>query len=370
MSQYGKSLSYFDKYKNGQGGYITLIEQLPSAEKNVDKKELSKSKTSNHQSKQSRRQFMRGAALTGAGLFAGGASAASNAFGREDFEDQARQLFNRMNKPFKGKTAFITGGARGIGRGCAELLSQFGANIVIYDIAGQIETVKYALANQDDLYDTRTAVEENGTQCLAIQGDVRDRQHLEAAMQETVDTFGSIDFVIANAGITQVGNLDTFSDAEVSTVMDVNLGGVIKTIQAATPHLTAQESGRIIVTSSVTGRGGSAQFPVYSATKWAVIGLAKATAQALGQFNVTCNAICPDIVHTKLLDNDYILGALGVPDFATFNEMAKGFHPLPVGAFDPIEVAETVKYLCSDDARYVSGDVFDIAAGANASHIA
>ena len=337
----------------------------------MSKRELPKTKASKRELDKSRRQFMRGAAaMAGAGLISGGASAASGALTREAFKEKAEKFFEKMDKPFKGKTAFITGGARGIGRGCAELLSQYGANIVIYDVASQIETVKYPLANEDDLFDTQLAVEANGVRCLAIQGDVRNRQQLEQAMQETVDVLGSLDFLIANAGITQVGSLETFSDLEVSTVIDVNLGGIIKTVQAATPHLVSQESGRIVLTSSVTGRGGSAQFPVYSATKWGVIGLAKATAQALGRFNITCNAICPDIVHTKLLDNDYILGALGVPDFETFNEMAKGFHPLPIGAFQAIEVAETVKYLCSDEARYVSADVFDIAAGANASSLA
>ena len=121
--------------------------------------------------------------------------------------------------------------------------------------------------------------------------------------------------------------------------------------------------------SSVTGRAGSARFPVYSATKWSVIGLAKSTALALGKSNITCNAVCPTLVHTKLLDNDYVLSNL-VPGrkltFEEFNEGAKGRHIMPVGLYEPSRVADTVRYLCSEASALVSGDVFDIGAGLNA----
>lgn len=321
----------------------------------------------------SRRNMLRGAAAAAAGatLMSGSAMAGGmRGFNRENFNEQVDDFCQQRNRPFEGQTAFITGGARGIGRGVAEELAENGANVVIYDVAQQIDTVKYPLANENDLSETLAAVEAHGVGCIAIQGDVRDRAQLAEAMARTVETFGSMDFVMANAGITQTGFLDTFSDSEVDTVVDVNLGGVIKTIQEATPILREQQFGRIIVTSSVTGRGGASTFPVYSATKWGVIGLAKATAQALGSVNVTCNAICPDIVHTPLLDNDYILGAIGVPDFAAFEAMAGQAHPLPIGAFQPRDVAKTVKYLCSDDAKYVTAEVFDISAGASAGHMA
>lgn len=342
----------------------------------VETEQLTPSQTSHSQPTVdvSRRNMLRNAAAAaaaGATLMSGTAMAGGmRGLNRNDVNDHIDNFCEQRNRPFEGQTAFITGGARGIGRGVAELLAENGANIVIYDVAQQIETVKYPLANQNDLSDTQAAVEAQGVGCIAIQGDVRDRAQLAAAMETAVNTFGSLDFVMANAGITQFGTLDSFSDSEVDTVVDVNLGGVIKTIQAATPILREQQFGRIILTSSVTGRGGASTFPVYSATKWGVIGLAKATAQALGAFNITCNAICPDIVHTPLLDNDYILGAFGVPDFATFEGMVQEAHPLPIGAFQPRDVAKTVKYLCSEDAKYVTAEVFDISAGASAGHMA
>lgn len=273
------------------------------------------------------------------------------------------------DRPLAGKTAYVTGAARGIGRACAEALAADGANIVLFDVAQQIDEVPYPLATEQDLTESKAAVESKGVGCLAIQGDVRSFDSQKSAVDQGVAEFGSIDFAIANAGITQIGPLEAFSESELSLVIDINLKGVIKTIQAVTPVMRTQNSGRIMTMSSVTGRAGSANFPIYSATKWAVIGLAKSTALALGKSNVTCNAICPTLVHTKLLDNEYILSQIvpGQPlTFEQFNEGAKGRHILPVGLYEPSRVGDTVRFLCSDAAALISGDVFDIGAGLNA----
>ena len=268
-----------------------------------------------------------------------------------------------------GKTAFVTGAARGIGRACAEALAAGGANVVLFDIAKQIPEVPYPLASMDELEAARAAVEAHGVKGLAVAGDVRDIAAQEQAIDQTMAEFGRLDFVIANAGITQIGALETFDEGALSLVIDINLKGVIKTVQAATPILRDQGSGRIVTMSSVTGRAGSANFPVYAATKWGVIGITKSTALALGPHNVTCNAVCPTLVHTKLLDNDYVLSNL-VPGqtltFEQFNEGAKGRHILPVGLYEPSRVGDCVRFLCGPQAELISGDVFDIGAGLNA----
>ena len=276
-------------------------------------------------------------------------------------------------REFEGKTALVTGGARGIGLACAETLAENGANVVLYDIAAQTDHVKYPLASAEDLALAKTKIENYGVSCLAIKGDVRDGGEQKVAMQKAVDEFGNLDFVIANAGITQIGPIEMFSDEEISVVLDINLAGAIKTIQGAVPIMREQNAGRIVVMASVTGRAGSANFPIYSASKWGTIGLAKTTALHLGKSNVTCNAVCPTLVHTKLLDNEYILGALaksqGLDEplsFEAFDKAARGRHIMPVGFYGPEVVADTVKFLCSDAAALISGDVFDIGAGANA----
>lgn len=307
-----------------------------------------------------RRNFLAGAAGLGLAAAAPIAAKAANHNPTETRE-------------FEGKTVLVTGGARGIGLACAETLAENGANVVLYDIAAQTDHVKYPLASEEDLALAKTKIENHGVSCLAVKGDVRNGGEQKAAMQKAVDEFGSLDFVIANAGITQIGPIEIFSDEEISVVLDINLAGAIKTVQGAVPIMRKQNAGRIVVMASVTGRAGSANFPVYSASKWGTIGLAKTTALHLGKSNVTCNAVCPTLVHTKLLDNDYILGALAKSQgldnplpFEAFDEAARERHIMPVGFYGPEVVADTVKFLCSDAAALISGDVFDIGAGANA----
>ncbi len=305
-----------------------------------------------------RRAFMTGAA--GAGAAFAGLAATSKAGAHDD----GMQL-----RDFEGKTALITGAARGIGLACADALAARGANIVILDVAEQIPEVPYPLATQGDLNAARDQISAHGVEVITIKGDVRDMGAQQHAVTAAMDSFGSVDFVIPNAGITQTGFLEELSESEVDLVLDINLKGVIKTIQAATPLLRRQNSGRIVTMASVTGRQGAARFPVYSAAKWAVIGLTKTTAEALAPHNVTVNALCPTLVRTGLLENDYVLGTMipGTPiTWEQFEGFAQQLHMLPQGFYGPEHVGSLAAFLCSDEAALISGDVFDIAAGANA----
>ncbi|MEM7126987.1 MAG: SDR family NAD(P)-dependent oxidoreductase [Chloroflexota bacterium] len=236
---------------------------------------------------------------------------------------------------------------------------------MLYDVAEQIDLVRYPLATIEDLEAAKAEIESRGVQCIAVQGDVRDGAKQKEAMEQAVSEFGSLDMVIVNAGVTQLGPLNVLTEEEVSLVLDINLAGAIKTVQAAIPIMQEQNSGRIVLISSITGRSGSANFPVYSASKWGMIGLAKGTAQLLAPNNVTVNAVCPSLVNTKLLINDYVLEALipSNPTYEAFNEGAKTRHLLPVGLYEPAEVANTIRFICSDAAHYISGDVFDIQVG-------
>lgn len=301
----------------------------------------------------------RRAVLTGAAGLGLAAAAATT---------QTANAENHAGK-FAGKTAFVTGGARGIGLACAEELAKDGANIVLYDIASQPADAPYPLATAEDLAAAKAAIEGLGVGCLAIAGDVRDAAALSSAVEQTVAQFGSLDFLIVNAGITQPGRLSMFTEEQIKTIMDINLVGSIHTLQAALPQMQAQNAGRIVLMASVTGRQGSDNFPLYGATKWAMIGLTKSTALTVAQNNITVNALCPTLVKTKLLDNEYVLNALapgqGVT-FEQFNEMAKTIHPMPVGFYEPIEIGQAAAFLCSDSARYISGEVMDVGAAANA----
>ena len=281
----------------------------------------------------------------------------------------AQQPSPEQTGEFTGQCAFITGGARGIGYACAEEFAKAGANIVLYDIADNISTVKYPLATEQDLARAKSNIEALGVNCIAIKGDVRDSVQLKAATNRAVQEFGSLDILVVNAGVTHVGVLDEFPDDEVQTVIDINLTGAIKTTQAALPIMRKQNAGRIVMISSLLGRIGNGDFSVYASTKWGLIGFAKSTALAMAKHNVTCNSVCPGWVRTKLADNDYILNAVSPtnPNFESVIEVAKeNYHPLPIGAYEPVDIARVVKMFCGQATAMITGEVFDISQGQNA----
>jgi len=278
----------------------------------------------------------------------------------------------KAKKELSGKVAFITGGARGIGLATAEEMAKAGANVVLYDIAsGPIPNVGYAAATETDLQSAKAKIEALGVKCLAVKGDVRNREALESAMGQAVTKFGSLDIVVANAGVTQAGSIEEFSDQEISVIFEINVGGVVKTTQAAAPIMKKQKSGRIIFISSGLGRMGNELFPVYTSSKWAVIGFAKSAALAYAQHNIMCNTVCPGLVHTKLVDNEYILNKMSPqsPTLETVGKMLKGGNPVPRGYYEPIDIAKVVMFFAGDATAQVTGEVFDISFGTTARNI-
>lgn len=312
------------------------------------------------QNKFNRRDIIKASALSIASLSVAGLAAAP---------------LTKKNNPkpnqYKGKTAFITGAARGIGLSIAMELAGQGTNIVIYDIAGKIENVGYKLSTSEDLQKAKQKIEALGVSCLAIQGDVRNLEDLKKAASLAVNEFKSIDFVVANAAITRFGDLESHTEEMTQTLLDVNIGGVTKTLQATAPILKKQKSGRIIGISSIAGRGGSPFFSVYASTKWAVIGLMKSVAGEFATNNITCNVICPTVMNTKMVLNDHVAQAFGgVNDKEIIDKAVDGFHPLPIGMLQPIEIARMASFLCSDSAAYITGAVMDVSAGSSISNTA
>ena len=278
----------------------------------------------------------------------------------------AESATNKNALNMDGATSLITGGARGIGLASAIALAKEGSNIVLYDVAEDLPGVNYPLARESDLSEAREKIESHGVKCSIYKGDVRDRNRMSQVVGETVEQFGTLDHVVVNAGVTQIGMIEYFTDEEVQTVIDINVTGAVRTVQSVVPIMREQNSGGITIISSVLGRQGEEWFPIYSATKWAVIGLAKSTALIMGKHNVTCNAICPTVVKTDLMNNDYVLGAMS-PQNPTWDGledlMTQWRNPLPMGAYEPADIGEIVRYFASEQGRKITGEVFGVTAG-------
>ena len=298
---------------------------------------------------------------TGAGLVA--AAGALGASSRTYAEESST---NKNARNMDGATSLITGGARGIGLASAIALAKEGSNIVLYDVAEDLPGVNYPLATESDLYEAKEKIEKHGVICSVHKGDVRDRNRLSQVVGQTVEQFGSLDHVVVNAGVTQIGMIEYFTDEEVQTVIDINVTGAVRTVQSVVPIMREQKSGGITIISSVLGRQGDEWFPIYSSTKWAAIGLAKSTALIMGQHNVTCNAICPTVVKTDLMNNDYVLGAMSPqnPTWGGLEDlMTQWRNPLPMGAYEPDDIGEIVRYFASKQGRKITGEVFGVTAG-------
>lgn len=277
--------------------------------------------------------------------------------------------------PLSGKTAFVTGGARGIGLASAEEMARAGASIVLFDIATpDLPNVQYPLSSEADLAAAQVRIEALGAECMIYKGDVRSLADQQEAMAQAVDRFGSLDIVLANAGISRVGPIEDASAEDISTIFEINVGGYIKTTQAAVPHLRAAGGGRIIYVSSGLARVGNDIFPIYGSTKWAINGFAKSAAVSYGSENIMCNVVAPGLVDTPFADNDAVLNAM-LPDvenptFAAVSENLAPFNPIPVGHLEPIDVAKSVMFFTGDATKNMTGEVLDVSLGAAATSIA
>jgi len=177
-----------------------------------------------------------------------------------------------------GKVAFITGGARGQGRSHALLFAEEGADIAVFDIASNIGTAPYELSRPEDLEHTAKLVQDRGRRCLTITGDVRNTEHVTAAVAQTVAELGQIDILLANAGICGFGKFWEISDDMWDDMIGTDLTGVFKAMRAVVPHMIERGGGRIVATSSMGGRMGNPNLAHYVAAKWGVIGLVKTLA--------------------------------------------------------------------------------------------
>ncbi len=267
-----------------------------------------------------------------------------------------------------GKVALITGAARGQGRSHALTLAREGADVVLIDVAAQIETVPYPLATPEELAETVRQVEALDRRALAFEADVRDQAALDAAVVASVEELGRIDVVVTNAGIWSIAEFWKLTDEEWADNIDVNLTGHWRTLKAVAPHMIERgDGGSIIMVSSVNGVEAGPGYAHYCAAKAGVLQLMRNVAMELGPYDVRCNAICPGALDTSMNTWQGALDMMGGKPGSTLEDRAqvgKHWSLLPGRSFlDPSATSNAVLWLASDQAADITGVVIPVDAG-------
>jgi (+)-trans-carveol dehydrogenase len=274
-----------------------------------------------------------------------------------------------MSGRVAGKVAFITGAARGQGRSHAVRLAQEGADIIAVDICRGFADSPAPPATPEDLAETADMVKNLDRRIVTAEVDVRDYDALKSAVDSGVEQLGRLDIVVANAGIGTTGvKLHRMSEDSWDETIDVNLGGVWKTIKAAVPHLLAGgRGGSVIITSSVGGLKAYPHVGHYITAKHGVVGLMRTFAVELGQHSIRVNTVHPTHVSSPLLMNEPTyrmfrpdLQNPGPDDLAP---VCQSFHFLPIPWVEPVDISNAVLFLASDEARYITGVTLPVDAG-------
>ena len=242
---------------------------------------------------------------------------------------------------FTGKVAFITGAGQGMGYQLALDMAKEGARVVISDI----DDASLAAAGE--------ALTKQGAAFLALKCDVSSRLQVEEAIDKTVAEYGRLDILVNNAGLLKSFTIEDTTDELIDSTLDINIKGVLYAIRKVTPVMKKQNYGRIINVASITGKNGdnSTTF-AYGASKGAVISLTRSVARQLGPFGVTCNAIAPHAVMTKMME---------YWDDAKKNAAAS---KIPVHRLGTIQdMSYLMMYLASDEAGFVNGETVNINGG-------
>ncbi len=239
------------------------------------------------------------------------------------------------------KVALVTGGTRGIGKEIAKAFAQEGYDLIINYVS-----------NNTDIKSLETEFNEIGSKVLFIKADVSDFASCEEMLKQAIQNFGRIDTLVNNAGITRDNLLMRMKEEEFDTVIGINLKGVFNVTKQVIPYMIKKRAGNIVNVSSVVGVCGNAGQCNYSASKAGIIGFTKSLAKELASRNIRVNAVAPGFITTDMTEslND------------TIKETISTQIPLKRMG-EAREVAKVVKFLASDDASYITGQVINIDGG-------
>jgi len=244
-------------------------------------------------------------------------------------------------KVLTGKTAFVTGASRGIGRAIALRLAADGAKVAL----------NFA-SNSAKAESVKAEIESAGGTAMLVRGDVSDFATVTELVKKIVDDWGRLDILINNAGITRDNLLLKMSEDDFDKVIATNLKGVFNCTKAVTKLMMRQRGGRIVNMSSVVGLKGNISQTNYAAAKAGIIGFTKSAARELASRGVTVNAVAPGLINTDMT--------------AALSEKVKEvmLQEIPAGRMGtPEDVANAVAFLVSDQAAYITGQVLSVDGG-------
>ena len=247
-----------------------------------------------------------------------------------------------------GRRAFVTGGAQGIGRAIAHALARSGVKVVVADIDGEAG---------------RRTAHEIGAETAAVEIDVRERASVERAFGEALSHLGGCDICIANAGVSTMQRALELTDADWDFNFAVNARGIFLTNQIAARHFVAQGAGSIVNTASLAAKVGAPLLAHYSASKFAVLGWTQALARELAPNGIRVNAVCPGFVKTGMQARE-IEWESRLRNVSPQQVVDDYLAQTPLGRLEePEDVADVVVFLCSDKARFMTGQGINVTGG-------
>jgi (+)-trans-carveol dehydrogenase len=269
---------------------------------------------------------------------------------------------------FEGKVVFISGIGRGQGRQHAIDFAREGASVIGFDVLQDIPTNHQPMATGEDMAETIRLVEETGGKIVATKADARDYSQVREAFDRGFAEFGRVDVVVCNAGmVSETVPYWEMTEEGWSAVIDTNLTGVWHTAKAATPAMIEGEGGNIVVIGSVAALKGFNASSNYGSAKHGCVGLVRVMAIEGAPHGIRSNMVAPTNVATRMFMNEVCAGlfAPGIenPTMEQFEEAARWMTLLPVGWIEPRDVSAAVRWISSDEARYVTGEVLTVDAG-------